>query len=142
MFMLVGLTILIVMVAAGVALAVVRQCNDIPCEGTENDDVLYERIGNGDRDRIRGLGGNDDMSAALYTNDSDRLNGGDQGDRIVVSDNDARDLANGGRGRDTCLIDRGDNTRRCENIITLERGGQPQGFGEQSSPGRNVTPGT
>jgi hypothetical protein len=142
MFVLVGLTMLMVMVAAGVALAVVRQCEDIPCDGTDNDDVLYERIGNGERDRIRGLEDNDDMSAALYTRDQDRLNGGPEGDRIVVSDNDTRDVADGDRGRDICYIDRGDATRSCERIIRFEGGGEPRGFGEEFSPRANVTPGT
>ena len=133
---------LMVMVAAGVALAVVRQCDDIPCDGTDNDDVLYERIGNRDRDRIRALEGNDDMSAALYTRDKDTLEGGPEGDRIVVSDDDTRDEADGGQGRDICYIDRGDDTRSCERTIRFEGGEEPRGFGEELSPRADVTPGT
>src|ERR687894_2787112 len=74
--MLLGLTMLLVVVAAGVGLAVTKTCKDVPCRGTDNDDVLYERICNHDRDRIFALKGNDDMSAALYTRDKDRLFGG------------------------------------------------------------------
>jgi len=72
MAMLLGLTMILVMITAGVGLAVVKTCKNFPCRGTNNDDTLYERVGNGDRDRILGLEGNDDISAALYTNDRDR----------------------------------------------------------------------
>jgi Ca2+-binding RTX toxin-like protein len=138
MFMLVSLTMLIVVVTAGVGLAVVKTCKNVPCRGTDNDDVLYERVGNGDRDRIYGERGNDDMSAALYTRDKDRLFGGAHGDRIVVNDNDGRDLANGGRGRDTCYIDPGDQTRSCERINdTTAAGVEPAGFGNTTTNPQN-----
>jgi hypothetical protein len=142
MFMLVGLTMLMVMVAAGLALAVTKTCKNVPCRGTANDDVLYERIGNGDRDRIYGLRGNDDMSAALYSNDKDRLFGGGHGDRIVVNDGDGRDLAAGGRGRDTCFIDPGDQTRSCERINDSTAAGVvPQGFGDpETNPQDAIDP--
>ncbi len=140
--MLVGLMMLIIVVTAGVGLAVTKTCKSVPCRGTDNDDVLYERVGNGDRDRIYGLRGNDDMSAALYTNDKDRLFGGPHGDRIVVNDGDSRDLAVGGRGRDTCYIDRGDQTRSCERINdTAAAGAVPQGFGDpETNPQDAVDP--
>ncbi len=137
MFMLVGLMMITVIVAAGVALAVTKTCKNVPCRGTDNDDVLYERVGNGDRDRIFALRGNDDMSAALYTRDRDRLFGGPHGDRIVVNDNDSRDLANGGRGRDTCYIDRGDNTRSCERVDVAAAGVEPAGFGNTATNPEN-----
>jgi hypothetical protein len=138
MFMLVSLTMLIVVVTAGVGLAVVKTCKNVPCNGTKNDDVLYERIGIGDRDRIYGLRGNDDMSAALYTRDKDRLFGGPHGDRIVVNDNDSRDLAAGGRGRDTCYIDPGDQTRSCERINdTVAAFEEPPGFGDTTTNPEN-----
>jgi hypothetical protein len=132
-----GLTMVIVLVTAGVAVAVVKTCKDIPCRGTDNDDTLYERVGNGDRDRILGLEGNDDMSAALYTNDRDRLDGGKEGDRILVNDNDTRDSARGGRGRDTCFIDRGDNTRSCERVGVAAAGVEPAGFGNTATNPEN-----
>jgi hypothetical protein len=141
MFMLAGLMMITVMVAAGVALAVTKTCKNVPCRGTDNDDVLYERIGNGDRDRIFGLRGNDDMSAALYTRDRDRLFGGPHGDRIVVNDGDRRDLAAGGRGSDTCYIDRGDNTRSCGRTNVTAAGVEPQGFGDpETNPQDAIDP--
>jgi hypothetical protein len=135
--MLMGMTMLIALVTAGVAVAVVKTCKDVPCRGTDNDDVLYERTGNGDRDRIYALRGNDDMSAALYTRDRDRLFGGPHGDRIVVNDGDRRDLAAGGRGRDTCHIDRGDNTRSCERRNVTAAGVEPAGFGNTATNPQN-----
>ena len=133
MFVLVGLTMLIVVVTAGVGLAVTKTCKNVPCRGTDNDDVLYERIGNHDRDRIFALKGNDDMSAALYTRDKDRLFGGNHGDRIVVNDGDRRDLAAGGRGRDICYIGRGDNRRSCESTRVAAAGVEPSGFGNTAT---------
>jgi hypothetical protein len=141
MGMLLGLTVLIVMVAAGIAVAVNKQCgNNLPCRGTDNDDVLHERVGNRDRDRILGLDGNDDMEAATFHRDRDSLDGGRQGDRILTNDGDARDTARGGRGRDTCLIDQGDGNRSCERLRTAAAGALPADFGEGiSDPGNEPT---
>jgi hypothetical protein len=44
-----GLAMLLVTVTAGVALAVTKTCNAVPCKGTNNEDVLPERKGH---DRI------------------------------------------------------------------------------------------
>jgi hypothetical protein len=129
-------TVMLVM-GAGVALAVNRQCNGTPCRGTNNNDVLYERVGNHKSDRILGLRGSDDMSAALYTRDRDRLFGGPNGDRIVVNDGDSRDLANGGRGRDICYIDRGDRTRSCNSTRVAAAGVNPSGFGNTATNSEN-----
>jgi hypothetical protein len=131
MGMLLGLTVLTVMVAAGIAMAVNRQCGDnLPCRGTDNDDVLHERVGNREKDRILGLDGKDDMEAALFRNDRDRLDGGRQGDRILTNDGDRRDAARGGRGRDTCLIDQGDANSSCEVLRRDAAGALPQDFGQ------------
>ena len=132
MFMLVGMAMVMLVVAAGVALAITKTCgeNAYPCNGTDNDDVLYERKGNDVRDRIYGHDGRDDMSAALYTNDEDKLFGQRHRDRIVVNDADSRDLADGGRGSDTCRIDNGDRTRSCARIDVAAAGLLPQGFGD------------
>ena len=130
MFMLVGMAMVMLVVAAGVALAVTKTCSNNPCNGTDGDDVLYEQIGNGEKDRIYGHDGEDDMSAALYTNDEDKLFGQRHRDRIVVNDADSRDLADGGRGRDTCRIDRGDRTRSCASVRVAAAGLLPQGFGD------------
>jgi hypothetical protein len=136
--MLLGLTLLTVMVAAGIAVAVNKQCgNNLPCRGTDNDDVLHERVGNREKDRILGLDGNDDMEAATFSNDRDRLDGGRQGDRILTNDGDARDAARGGRGRDTCLIDRGDSNSSCERLRRAAAGELPAGFGSTATNGEN-----
>jgi hypothetical protein len=136
MFMLVGLSVLTVMVVAGIAVAITKTCGEsLPCRGTDNNDVLHERDGkrgngNGLRDRILALDGKDDVEAATFTNDRDRLDGGRQADRVLTNDGDTRDSARGGRGRDTCFIDRGDATRSCERIDTAAAGAVPAGFGE------------
>jgi hypothetical protein len=116
MVVLLGLMAVIVMVAAGVAVAVNKTCgNNLPCRGSENDDVLHERTGNGDRDRILALDGRDNVEAATFNNDRDVLDGGQKRDRILTNDGDRRDSARGGRGRDTCLTDAGDARRSCES---------------------------
>jgi hypothetical protein len=38
-----GLIMVLLIVAAGVAVAATKVCKDIPCRGSENDDELYER---------------------------------------------------------------------------------------------------
>ena len=112
-----GLVMLGVLVAAGVAVAVTKQCGrSLPCEGTYNNDVLYERIGTFKRDHIDGFEGRDVINANTYNEDSDVLHGGDQGDRLLTNDTDGRDLAHGGRGRDVCYVSVGDGTRNCEQV--------------------------
>ena len=113
--MLLGVAMVVLVVAAGVAVAATRTCQDIPCVGTDNDDVLHEREGSV-KDRILGKGGNDRIDAVSYSNDRDVLKGQDQGDRLVPVDGDRRDSARGGSGRDTCFIDQGDARRSCERL--------------------------
>ena len=119
--MLLGVAMFMLVVAAGIAVAVEKTCENIPCTGTENDDELHEREGS-NKDRILGKGGNDRIEATLYTSDRDALIGGQQGDRLVTVDGDRRDSARGGSGRDTCFIDQGDARRSCErfDIATTE----------------------
>ena len=63
---------LLVVVAAGVAMAVTKQCNNnLPCEGTKNDDTLYERQGS-KRDVIYGFKGEDVIDANTFNFDRDR----------------------------------------------------------------------
>jgi hypothetical protein len=102
------------LVAAGVAVAVSRVCNDIPCRGSENDDVLYEREGNRLRDRILGLDGEDVIQAATYSRDRDVLDGGRKDDKLLTNDGDRRDAARGGRGRDVCFVDPDDASSSCK----------------------------
>jgi len=114
--MLLGLTMVLAVAAAGVAVAVNKTCGDnLPCRGTDNDDVLHERDGNV-KDRILGLDGRDRIEAATFNNERDRLEGGRQEDRLLTNDGDGRDAARGGRGRDTCLVDRGDARSSCERL--------------------------
>ena len=137
--MLLGLMMVIVVVAAGVAVAVIKTCGGIPCEGTNRDDVLYERVrkDNGDpirpnglRDRIRGLDGEDEISAVTGRDDRDVLEGGRKDDDLHANDGDNRDAARGGRGRDRCFVDRGDATSSCETVDDTQAAGVlPQGFG-------------
>ena len=111
-----GMAMLLVVVAAGVAMAVTKQCNNnLPCEGTKNDDTLYERQGS-KRDVIYGFKGEDVIDANTFNFDRDRVFGGDQGDKLLVNDGDGRDVAMGGAGRDVCLIDEGDRAVNCEEV--------------------------
>jgi hypothetical protein len=108
-----GLAMLLALVAAGAAMAITKTCRGIPCEGTDNNDVLYERIGR-DQDRIRGLDGRDVIDANTFDPDRDVLLGGAGRDRLLTNDTDRFDVANGGRARDICYVSRGDTTRSCE----------------------------
>jgi Ca2+-binding RTX toxin-like protein len=117
-----GLMILLVLVAAGVALAVTRTCKADPCDGTERNDALYERIGNNRPDRIFGFRGEDVIDANTFTRDKDKVFGGDNDDRLLSNDGDGRDLIKGGRGRDVCYADRRDGTRSCEVLRESSEG--------------------
>jgi hypothetical protein len=110
----VGLIMVLLIVAAGVAVAASRVCDDIPCRGTENDDVLYEREGNHKRDRIIALDGEDVIQAATFRQDRDVAEGGRKDDKLLTNDGDGRDSARGGRGRDVCYVDPGDASSSCE----------------------------
>ncbi len=115
--------------AAGVALAVTKTCNDnLPCEGTENDDTLHERQrdgnSNGLRDRILAFDGKDTLDANNGTNDRDVLEGGKKGDLLLTNDRDNRDIARGGRGYDRCVADSNDNVSSCRRISPTSVEGQ------------------
>ncbi len=116
MAMLLGATMLLVVVAAGVALAVTKTCQDNPCDGTDNDDVLYERVGNGLGDTISGFRGADAIDANTFSKDRDRVFGGPGSDRLLVNDGDGRDVVRGGDGRDVCFVDPGDRVTGCESV--------------------------
>lgn len=116
MAMLLGVTMLLVVVAAGTALAVTKTCKDTPCFGTANADLLYERVGNMLQDRIYGLEGDDVIDANNFNQDSDRLRGDGGRDRLLSNDGDGRDIVYGGPGRDICYVDRGDLARNCESV--------------------------
>jgi hypothetical protein len=114
--MMFGMGIVLVLVAAGLAVAVTKTCgNTLPCQGTANDDVIYERIGK-DQDRIRGRDGRDVIDANTFSPDRDVLNGERGRDTLLSNDTDRFDVANGGRGRDTCYVSKGDATKSC-NVL-------------------------
>ena len=111
-----GMGMLLVLLAAGLAVAVTKTCgNNLPCEGTNNDDVLDERTGS-EHDRIFGFDGRDVIDANTFNRDRDVVHGGDGRDRLLTNDTDGRDRAHGGRGRDICYVSRGDATRSCEVV--------------------------
>ena len=104
------------MVFAPVALAVTKQCSEVPCLGTGRDDVLTERPGDGTNDVIRGRGGNDTIRANRFGNDRDILYGGEGRDRLNAQDGDGRDFLYGGPGFDICYVDEGDPYVSCEKV--------------------------
>jgi hypothetical protein len=122
--MLLGVLMVMLVAAAGVAVAVEKTCGNVPCRGTDNDDELYEQRG---RDRILGLDGEDLISANDFGSDRDRLRGGARGDKLLSNDNDRRDGVDGGRGNDRCIIDRGDNANSC-SVNIQAAGVTPAGF--------------
>lgn len=124
--MLLGVMMVMLVVAAGVAVAVNKQCNNVPCRGTDNNDELHEREGS-KKDRILGLQGDDLLDANNFGSDRDRLKGGPQSDRLLSNDNDSRDGVEGGRGNDRCIVDAGDNTSSCSVSIQAV-GVDPAGF--------------
>jgi hypothetical protein len=117
MVMLLGVVMLGVLVAAGMAMAVNKICGrNLPCEGTDNNDTLYERIGNFRHDRIEGFDAQDVIDANTFDRDRDILRGDAGRDRLLTNDTDGSDRANGGRGRDVCWVNEGDATRSCEQV--------------------------
>jgi len=113
LMMLLGMVMLIAVMATGVAVAVTKTCNDIPCEGTDNEDILHERQGTV-RDAIYGFKAHDVLDANNYSQERDRLYGGGQGDKLLANDRDGRDVLRGGQGRDRCFGDPGDRFVNCE----------------------------
>lgn len=110
-----GLGMLLALVAAGTAMAVTKTCQNNPCNGTNGEDVLYERIGT-KSDTIRGMGAHDVIDANTFNFDDDRLLGGARGDKLLVNDGDGRDVVRGGDGRDVCYVDPGDRRVNCEVV--------------------------
>jgi hypothetical protein len=116
----VALTALLVALFAIPAIAVSKVCgaNAYPCNGSDNNDYLAERV-DSRPDLIYGYQGSDVLDANNYRNDRDRLFGGRHSDTLYTNDRDGRDLAAGGRGFDVCWVNAGDQTRSCERIRTF-----------------------
>jgi hypothetical protein len=111
---------LLLALSAGTALAInIIQCNNVPCNGTNNADRIFERIGNHKEDRILARDGNDVVDASKYKRDSDRVRGDGGNDRIRTDDGDNRDTVNCGSGRDVAVIDSGDRAAaNCQDVRT------------------------
>ena len=116
--------VLVALVGSGTALAQtiggVIQCQDTPpCVATGDHQVLFERVGDGVRDRMIAQGGHDHLDARSYTNDRDVAKGGGGHDVLLVDDGDAMDGAIGGQGsNDTCVVDAAiEAAYTCENVI-------------------------
>jgi hypothetical protein len=112
----VGLTLAVVLLAlvvgSGGAFAQsivggVIQCQDRPpCIATGDSQVLFERVGDGVRDRMIAQGNHDILRADSYTNDRDVTKGGGGNDTLHVDDGDVNDAAKGGAGsNDVCWVD-------------------------------------
>ena len=114
--MMVGLSMVLLVVVAGIAVAVTKVCNNKPCEGTNNDDSLYEQVGDRKDDRILAFDGEDVVDAGTYDRDQDRLEGGRKDDDLFTDDGDGKDAAFGGRGSDRCVADPGDRVESCRRI--------------------------
>lgn len=120
--MVLGLAALLAVAVAGAAAAETRTCNSVPCNGTDRNDVLYERLGNEKADQIYGFGGDDVIDANTFALDRDQLFGRSGEDRLLTNDGDGRDVIRGGPGHDVCYADRGDAAQSCE---VLRRGKDP-----------------
>jgi hypothetical protein len=120
--MVVMVVVLAALVGSGTALAQaiggVIQCQSIPCVATGDHQVLFERVGDGVRDRMIAQAGHDHLSARAYTNDRDVAKGGGGHDLLMVNDGDAMDGAIGGPGNDTCVVDAAvEAADTCESVV-------------------------
>ncbi len=94
------------------------QCTGVPCTATGRSDLVFERRGNGLKDRILLKGGDDQVRANTYTNDKDVIKGSAGFDLIYVDDGDTRDRIFGGKGNDKCYVDaRSEVVSGCSRII-------------------------
>ncbi len=106
--MVMALAVVLVPLFAAAALAAegqVIQCTTVPCYGDKGNDRIMERVGDGKNDVIVPKGGDDLVLANKYTNDEDVVKGGGGFDKINVADGDKLDTANGGKGKDLCIVD-------------------------------------
>ena len=103
-----SLTVVLVGIFGAVAVAEgeLIQCKkSVPCYAGKGEDKILERIGNRKEDQIVPKGGDDLVLANKYTNDTDVVRGGEGREKIDVADADKRDTANGGAGRDWCIVE-------------------------------------
>jgi hypothetical protein len=90
-----------------------------PCVATGDHQVLFERVGDGVRDKMIAQGGHDHLDARSYTNDRDVAKGGGGHDVLLVDDGDVMDGAIGGQGsNDTCVVDAAiEAADTCETVV-------------------------
>ena len=130
--MVLGLAMVFAVLAAGVAGADHRfneincENRDLPCNGTNDRDLMHERQGTV-KDVMYGKGGEDVLDANNFNFDRDRLYGGARGDKLLTNDGDGRDVAKGGKGRDICYVDPGDRTVGCNVVRDNARDGDDFG---------------
>ena len=94
------------------------QCQTVPCVATGAHQVLFERVGDGVRDKMIAQGGHDRLDARAYTNDRDVTKGNGGHDLLRVNDGDAMDGAIGGPGFDLCVFDAAiEAADTCESIV-------------------------
>jgi hypothetical protein len=121
--MMIAMTVVLVtLVGSGTALAQVIggaiQCQSVPCVATGDHQVLFERVGDGVRDRMIAQAGHDHLDARSYTNDRDVAKGSGGHDLLLVNDGDAMDGAIGGPGNDTCVVDASiEAAYTCETVV-------------------------
>ena len=119
LMLVVGLALVLVPLTAAAALAAgaLIQCtNVLPCVASGDNDRVQEREGDGLRDDIRLKGGKDLVLANKYTRDTDEVSGGTGLDKINVADGDKRDTADGGSGRDLCIVDARSEAQSCAKV--------------------------
>ncbi len=112
---------------SGIALARSFQCTNPDCFGTNNNDQIRERQGNGKQDDIYARGGRDRVNASVFGNDTDVARGQRGNDRLNTADGDTRDFLICGSGnKDTVVLDASSNFNRfdipsfgCENFIVV-----------------------
>jgi hypothetical protein len=121
--MMIGMVVVLVaLVGSGTALAQtiggVIQCQTVPCVATGDHQVLFERVGDGVRDKMIAQGGHDHLDARAYTNDRDVTKGSGGHDLLRVNDGDTMDAAIGGPGSDACVVDAAiEAADTCEAVI-------------------------
>lgn len=105
--MMMAIAVALLALGAGAAFAAnqIIQCTGQPCVASGNDDLVYERRGNGLNDEIYLKGGDDQVRAGRYTRDQDEIYGSSGFDLIYVDDGDTNDRIRGGKGNDKCYVD-------------------------------------
>jgi RTX calcium-binding nonapeptide repeat (4 copies) len=103
-------SMLVILLAAGLASAKTFTCTTVNCYGTDNPDTI---TGTSKDQNFYGYRG-DDQLYDQSGNDTDVLNGNVGDDRLNDADGDGRDTINGGNGYDVCIGDRNDTFKNCE----------------------------